>query len=343
MQAAVLQKVHELTFEERPRPVPAADEVLAKIKAVGICGSDLHFYHEGRIGDKLVERPFVLGHEASAEVVEVGANVTNFKPGDRVCLEPGIPCRVCAYCKRGEYHLCPNGVYQSGPHTDGFFQEYTAIPADYVYHLPANVDYIAGAAIEPFVVGLHAAWRAPIEPGQSVLVLGAGPIGLMSLQAAAAHGATNIMIVDVIEKRLNVARELGATHVLNGREVQLVEEVQRLTGGLGADVVLETAGAIPTIQQSVWAARRGGTVVLVGMASQSVLPFDTMRVTRAELNVKGSFRYVNQFPKAIALAAAGKVNLGAIITHTFPLERIQEAFEFSLTRKDEAIKVVITI
>ncbi len=310
---------------------------------MGVCGSDLHFYHEGHIGDKVVERPYVLGHEAAGEVVEVGADVKAYKVGDRVCLEPGIPCRKCAWDKRGEYNLCPHGVYQSGPHTDGFFQEYTAIPADYVFPLPDNLDWIDGALIEPFVVGLHATWRANVQPGASVAILGAGPIGLMTLAAAQAHGATTTIVADVIEKRLSLARELGATHALNAREVKTVDEVQRLTGGIGADVVFETAGAIPTQQQSVWAARRGGTVVLVGMPGESVIPLDTMRVIRAELSVKGSFRYANHFPKAIDLSASGRFNLRPIATHTFPLEQIGEAFETSLTKKDVAIKVVVTI
>ena len=343
MKAAVLYKIGDLRIEERPRPVPAADEVLVRIKAVGVCGSDLHFYHEGRIGEKVVERPYVLGHEASGEIVEVGPAVVGFKPGDRVCLEPGIPCRKCAYCKRGDYNLCPNGVYQSGPHTDGFFQEYTAIPADYVFRLPEQMDWIEGALIEPFAVGLHATWRGNVQPGQTVAIMGSGPIGLVTLLAAICHGATTTIVSDVIDKRLEMAKEFGATHVINAAQADTVAEVQRLTGGLGADVVVETAGAIPTTQQSVFAARKGGTVVLVGMTSQNVLPFDTLRLLRAELNVKGCFRYANQFPKAVALAAAGRVNLKPLASHTFPLAEIKEAFEFSLKRKDIAMKVVITI
>ena len=343
MKAAVLHKIRDLRIEELPHPRPAIDEALVRVRAVGVCGSDLHFYHEGHIGERFVERPYVLGHEASGEIVELGSTVTNLKVGDRVALEPGIPCRKCAWCKRGEYHLCPTRAFQSAPHTNGFFCEYTTIPADYVFRLPDNLDFIEGAMIEPFVVGLHATWRAGVQPGQTALILGAGPIGLMTLQAAAAHGVTTTIVVDVIEKRLKLAKELGATHVLNAKEVKTVDEVQRLTGGVGADVVFESAGAIPTIQQSVWAARRGGTVIFVGMSSEAVLPFDTLRVIRAELTVKGSFTYANQFPKAIALAAAGRVNLKSPVTHTFPLEQIVEAFETSLTKKDTAIKVVVTI
>ena len=343
MKAAVLHKIRDLRIEELPRPKPASDEVLVRMRAVGVCGSDLHFYHEGHIGERFVERPYVLGHEASGEIVELGSAATNLTVGDRVALEPGIPCRRCAWCKRGEYHLCPTRAFQSGPHTNGFFCEYTAIPADYAFRLPENLDYTEGAMIEPFVVGLHATWRAGVQPGQTALVLGAGPIGLMTLQAASAHGATTTIVVDVIETRLRLAKTLGATHILNATEVKTVEQVQRLTGGVGADVVFETTGAIPAIQQSVWAARRGGTVVFVGMSSEAVLPFDTLRVTRAELTVKGVFTYANQFPKAIALAAAGRVNLRLPVTHTFPMEQIVEAFETSRTKKDVSLKVMVTI
>ncbi|MDA8218428.1 MAG: NAD(P)-dependent alcohol dehydrogenase [Dehalococcoidales bacterium] len=343
MKAAVLHKAHDLRIEEIPRPVPGPEDVVVRIKAVGVCGSDMHFYDEGHIGDKVVERPFVLGHEASGEVAEVGSAVTKFKPGDRVAVEPGIPCRQCEFCKRGDYNLCPYGLYQSGPHTNGFFAEYGIAPADYIYPLPDNLDFIEGAMLEPLVVGLQGAWEGNVQVGQTVAILGSGPIGLYTLQAVRARGAAKTIVADIVEKRLKLASEMGATHVVNASKVDTKEDILRLTGGQGADVVLETAGAVPTTQQSLYVAKRGGTVVLVGMSSQSIIPMDTMRIVRQRLTVKGCFRYANQYATAVALAAAGKVELRAPVSHTFSLDQTLEALEFSIHHKEEAIKVVITI
>ena len=343
MKAGVLYRARDLRLEERPRPVPEADEVLVKIKAVGICGSDMHLYDEGRIGNATLERPLVLGHEAAGEVVEVGAAVTSLKVGERVALEPGIPCRRCAYCKRGEYHLCPDVKFHGVPGNDGYFVEYTTIPADFAYRLPDELDFVQGAMLEPLAVGLQAATEGEVQPGQNVAILGSGPIGLASLQASLVRGAGMTIVVDVVDRRLQMAQELGATHVVNAKHTPAVAEIVRLTGGLGADVVLETAGAVPTIQQSLYAARRGGTVVLVGIAGEPNVPLDVVRIVRARMRVHGCFRYVNQYPVAVALASTGKVNVRAAVTHSFMLDELPTAIEFASKRKDVAIKCVVTV
>ncbi|MHB9092482.1 MAG: NAD(P)-dependent alcohol dehydrogenase, partial [Chloroflexota bacterium] len=311
MKAAVLYKAHDLRIEEQPRPAPAADEVLIKIKAVGICGSDMHLYDEGRVGNAVLERPIVLGHEAAGEVVEVGSAVTALKVGDRVAIEPGVPDRTCVYCKHGDYHLCPQVTFRGVPHVDGLFAEYATTPADFAFRLPDNLDYVQGAMLEPLAVGLQSTTEGNVAVGQSVAIYGSGPIGLSSLQAAIMRGASNTMIIDVIPKRLELAKKLGATHIINGAQVNAVEEVARLTGGLGADVVLETAAAVPTIQQSLFTARRGGTVVFTGIPSQAVIPLDIVRIVRSRMKISGCFRYVNQYPVAVAIAASGKVDVKA--------------------------------
>jgi L-iditol 2-dehydrogenase len=343
MKAGVLYKARDLRLEERPRPQPAADEVLVKIKAVGICGSDMHLYEEGRIGNASLESPLVLGHEAAGEVVETGAAVTRLKVGERVALEPGIPCRKCAYCKRGEYHLCPDVKFHGVPGNDGYFAEYVAIPADFAYRLPDELDFVQGAMLEPLAVGLQAATEGEVQPGQSVAILGSGPIGLSALQACLVRGATKTIVVDVVDKRLQMASELGATHVVNAKQTPAVAEIVRLTGGLGADVVLETAGAVPTIQQSLYAARRGGTVVLVGISAEANVPLDVVRIVRARMRVHGCFRYVNQYPVAVALASSGKVDVRAAVSHSFVLDELPTAIEFANKRKDIAIKCVVTV
>jgi L-iditol 2-dehydrogenase len=343
MKAAVLHGIDDLRIEERPQPVPGPGEVLVNVKAIGVCGSDIHWYHEGRIGEKVVTEPLVIGHEAAGEIVQVGADVQGWQAGDRVALEPGLYCRKCDFCKRGDYNLCQNGVYQSSPGADGFFAEYVTMPADKVFRLPDNLDWIEGAMIEPWQVGLQAAYQGEVAPGQAVAVLGAGPIGLFTLQAALARGATNVIVTDVEPRRLALAQELGATHVVNAAKVDAVAEIVRLTGGQGADVVLEAAGAVPTMQQSLYAVRRGGMVVLVGMFSVPNFNLEVLRIVRQGLTLRGVFRYANHYPVAIALAGAGRVNLKAPVTHTFPLEQTKEALDFSMTHKDVAIKVAVTI
>jgi L-iditol 2-dehydrogenase len=217
------------------------------------------------------------------------------------------------------------------------------MPSDKVFRLPDKLDWIEGAMIEPWQVGLQATWEGQVGPGQTVAVLGAGPIGLFTLQAALAQGAASVIVTDVEEHRLDLAAKLGATHVVNAAKADTVAEITRLTGGLGADVVFEAAGAVPTAQQSLHAARRGGTIVLVGMFSVPRFELDVLRVVRQGLDVRGVFRYANRYPVALALAAAGRVDLKSVVTHTFPLERTKEALDFSMTHKDVAIKVAVTI
>lgn len=314
-----------------------------KIKAVGICGSDMHLYEEGRVGNAVQSEPMVLGHEAAGEVVEVGSAVTALKVGDRVALEPGVPCRGCDFCKRGEYHLCTSVAFRGVPHVDGLFTDYAVTPADFAFKLPGNLDYVQGAMLEPLAVGLQSAEEGNVMVGQSVAIFGSGPIGLSSAQAAMARGATNTIIIDVIDKRLNLAREMGVNHAVNATQVNSVEEVQRLTEGRGADVVIETAAAVPTIQQSLFAVRRGGTVVFTGIPSQPIIELDIVRIVRSRIKVHGCFRYVNQYPAAVALAASGRVDVKAMVTHTFSLDELPGAIEFVTKNKDVAIKAVVTL
>ncbi len=343
MKAAVLYGIDDLRIEDRDRPEPKAGEVLVNVKAVGVCGSDIHWYHEGHIGDRYVDGPLVLGHEAAGEIVALGEGVSAWQVGDRVALEPGLYCRKCDFCKRGDYNLCLDSVYQSSPGADGFFAEYVTMPADKVFRLPDGLDWIEGAMIEPWQVGVQAAHLGNVQPGHSVAVLGSGPIGLYTLQAAIARGATNLVVTDVQDHRLLMARKLGATTTINVAGKDAVAEVLAATGGRGADVVFETAGAVPTGQQTLWVAKRGGMVVLVGMFSESNFNLEVLRVVRQQLTVKGVFRYANSYEPAIALAAAGRVDLRSPVTHTFPLAQTKEALEFAMNRKDEAIKVAVTL
>ena len=242
MKVAVMEDIGKMNLVERPIPKPQKNEVLVKLEYVGICGSDLHYYEHGRIGDYIVKPPFVLGHEASGIIVEIGENVKNLKLGDRVALEPGKTCGNCEFCKKGLYNLCPDVVFFATPPVDGVFQEYVAHEAALCFKLPDNMTTLEGALIEPLAVGFHAAIQGDAHLGQTAVVMGAGCIGLVSILALKARGVNNIYVVDIIEKRLEKARELGATGIINGREKNAVEEILNLTKQRGVDLVIETAG-----------------------------------------------------------------------------------------------------
>ncbi|WP_158056900.1 NAD(P)-dependent alcohol dehydrogenase [Halorussus halophilus] len=341
MRVAVLQDPGQLAVEEWPRPDPGPDEVLVNIREVGICGSDVHYYEHGRIGDYVVESPLVLGHESAGEVVEVGANVEGFEVGGRVALEPGVPCRRCDHCKRGEYNLCPDVTFMATPPDDGAFAEFVAWPADYAYRLPNSVSLREGALCEPLSVGIHVARRAEVGVGDSVLVTGAGPIGLLVAEAVRAAGATDVLVSDVVESKLALAAERGADTTIDPRETDLEDAVAAYTDGEGVDVVVEASGAESAIAGSLDAVRRGGTVVFVGLADEATVPLDVLEIVDNELDVLGSFRYRNTYPAAIELLADGAVDVEGIVDFEGGLDDIGSAFERA--RERETVKGMITV
>ena len=259
MNAAVMEGIGKMGYTRRPIPTPKADEVLVKLEYVGICGSDMHYYETGAIGDYVVEPPFVLGHEPGGTVVEVGSNVKHLKAGDRVALEPGKTCGRCEFCRQGKYNLCPDVVFFATPPVDGVFQEYVAHEAAL---LPDNVSTLEGALIEPLAVGFHAASQGGAHAGQTAVVMGAGCIGLVSMMALKAQGVSRVYVVDAMAKRLEKALELGADGVVNGKEEDAVEAVRRLTGSAGCDLVIETAGTEITTRQAVHMTKKGSTIVV---------------------------------------------------------------------------------
>lgn len=267
MKTAVMTDIRKVRIEEREKPVPKEGEVLVKVEYVGICGSDLHYYESGRIGNFIVEPPFVLGHEAGGTVVEVGSGVSHLKVGDRVALEPGKTCGHCEHCKEGKYNLCEDVIFFATPPVDGVFQEYVAHEAGLCFKLPDNVSTLEGALVEPLSVGLHAAMQGGAHIGQTAVVTGAGCIGLVSLLALKAMGVSRVIVVDVIDKRLQKAKELGADYVINGKEQDTVAEIKRLTEGKGCDLSIETAGTQITASQLIQASKKGATIVFVGYSA----------------------------------------------------------------------------
>ncbi|MEN3185168.1 MAG: NAD(P)-dependent alcohol dehydrogenase [Atribacterota bacterium] len=343
MKAAVMKGIGKIEIEELPIPIPGDEEVLIRIKSVGVCGSDVHYFVEGKIGDYVVQPPFILGHECSGEVVEVGSRVKNLRPGDRVTMEPGIPCGKCEFCRSGRYNLCPDVVFWATPPIDGTFCEYVTHPAYFTYPIGSSVSFEEAALVEPLSVGFYAVRRAQAEPGQVALILGSGPIGLVTLEMLLARGITEVIAVDISPLRLEKARELGAQYVVNAKADDLKKTVMEITRGRGVDVVFETAGSVITTQMTVELVRKGGKVVLIGLPSVARVDFDVIKVIDKELDVLGIFRYANTYKGCVDLLNAGKVNLATLITHRFSLDRAQEALQFAHQHKMDAIKVVVNV
>ena len=343
MKVAVMLGIGKMGFEERDIPQPKDDEVLVKLEYVGICGSDLHYYESGAIGDYVVKPPFVLGHEPGGTVVEVGKNVTHLKVGDRVALEPGKTCGHCEFCRTGRYNLCPDVVFFATPTVDGVFQEYVAHEAGLCFKLPDNVSTMEGALIEPLAVGFHAARQGGAQAGQTAVVTGAGCIGLVSMMALKAMGVSKVYSVDVMDKRLDKALELGADGVINGSKEDAVKKVMELTGGMGCDLVIETAGTEITTRQAVQMTKKGATIVLVGYSKTGEIKMPISLALDKELTFKTVFRYRHIYPMAIDAVASGRVNLKGIVTNEFALDDIQEAMDESVNNKADIVKAVVKI
>lgn len=315
MRAAVLHGIRDLVIEERRTPAAGPGEVLVKVSSVGICGSDVHYFEHGRIGDHVVESPMVLGHEAAGQIVAVGKGVAVERIGSRVALEPGIGCRQCSYCHQGRYNLCPDMRFFATPPIDGALCEYVVIPADHAYAVPDGMSDDAAALVEPLSVAIWAHRTARLGAGSSVLIAGAGPIGLLITQVAAALGATEIVVSDVDAGRLELAGSFGATAVL---------DATKPAEGLAVDAFIDCSGAPAAVRAGLPAVRPGGTVVLVGMgADELTLPLSLLQ--RREINVTGTFRYANTWPTGIALASRGLVDLDGLVTGHVDLDHTRDA------------------
>jgi L-iditol 2-dehydrogenase len=344
MMAAVLHKPNDVRLEELPVPTAGPKEVLVRIRAVGVCGSDVHYYKEGRIGVHVVEKPLILGHESAGEVVAVGTGVRGLAVGTRVAIEPGVPCRRCRQCLRGRYNLCPAVTFMATPPVDGAFVEYVSWPAEFVYPLPETLGYAEGALMEPLAVGMHAVRRARLVPGMTVLVLGGGPIGQLALVAANAAGAGRAIVADLEDGRLAVARRLDPRVLtVNPARQPLAEAVLTATDGEGADVVIEAAGTVRTVGQTIDLVRRGGVVVWVGLPGEDPSPISVLEAIRKEVDILGVFRYANVYPDAIRLAASGKVDLSLLVTHRFPLSEARRALDTVVEAKASAVKVLVEV
>lgn len=343
MKAAVMTAIRSIEIQERPVPVPAPHEVLVQIEYVGVCGSDVHYYEHGRIGDYVVTGPLVLGHEVAGTVVETGSSVQNLKPGDRVALEPQITCGTCEFCKKGLYNLCRSVRFFATPPIDGVFQEYAVHPANLCFKLPDAVSTLAGALIEPLSVGLHAAFQGGAGLGQTAVVTGTGCIGLTALLALRACGVSRIGVTDLFDKRLEKANALGASAVFNSRTASPVPGILAITDGRGFDLAIETTGSAAAVEQMVEAAKPGATIVLVGYSADGKMTIPLAQSLDKEITYKTIFRYRNSYPRAIASIAGGQIDVQGIVSHQYDFDHIQDALEDAIRNKNEVIKAVITL
>lgn len=330
-------------------------DVRVHVEQTGICGSDVHYWQRGRIGDFVLNSPIVLGHESSGVVVEAGSKVKNVKVGDRVAIEPGVPCRRCDHCRSGAYNVCEDTVFAATPPHDGTLQKYYTVASDYVYPLPAHMSAEDGALVEPVAVAVQIVKVADLRAGQTVLVFGCGPIGALCQAVAKAAGASKVIGVDLSEARAQFARSFAADGVFVNKPTGPAgpidpvdaaravgeEIVSEFRLGEGADVVLECTGAEPCIQAGIFAARKGGTYVQAGMGKENVVFPITTACIRA-LTVKGSIRYsTGCYPQAVQLIASGKIQARRLITHRFKFEEAEKAFEVVRQAQENTLKVII--
>ena len=341
--AAYMTGLNKLEIREIEVPVPKEKQVLVKLEYVGICGSDVHYLEHGKIGDFIVNGDFILGHECAGTIVALGSKVEKLKVGDKVALEPGITCGQCEFCKTGRYNLCPDVEFLATPPYHGCFMNYIAFPETMAFKLPDRISTKEGALVEPLAVGMHAAKQGNVKLGDSVVILGSGTIGLVTLLACKAFGATDITVVDVIPKRLEYAKKLGATTVINATEVDVLAEIDKLTNKQGVDIVIETAGSAKTIAQTPYLIKNGGCIVLVGMAPQDIIEFNFAKIMAKEAEIKSVFRYRNIYPQAIKAIEKGIIDISGIITHEFSFDEVAKAFDFAINHKQEVVKAVIKI
>ncbi len=318
MRASVLVEKGVIELQERPVPRPLPGEVLVRVAAVGVCGSDVHYYQHGAIGDFVVREPLVLGHEISGQVVAVGEGVDAARVGERVAVDPQRPCRQCRACKTGRFNLCPFMEFYATPPVDGTFCEYVTAPADMAFAVPDSLSDESAALLEPLSVGIWAAHKAQVGPGDQVLVAGAGPIGAMVAQAVRARGATDVVVTDFVDSRRERITSFGATRALHP-----VADAEELAA-MRADAFVDCTGATPAVLSGIRSVRPGGTAVLVGMGADE-MPVPVSLVASREITLTGVFRYVDTWPRGIALTTSGAVHLDDMVTHRYSLEQVEEA------------------
>lgn len=330
--AAVMPELGRIEVRSVPEPQPGPREAVVQIEAVGVCGSDTAYFTHGRIGDWVVDGPLILGHEVSGRVVAIGDEVTRCAVGDLVAIEPGSPCRDCADCMAGRYHLCPRLRFLATPPYDGALVQRMALDERNLFVVPEHMTAEEAALCEPLSVGIWACRRAELRPGERVRVSGAGPVGILAAQVARALGASSVVVTDVSEFRLGRASDLGF-------DVEHSGEVAEGPGHEDADVLLECSGAPGVLTQGLWRLRNGGRAAMVGMPKADVsLPLSRLNVK--EISIALVNRYAHTWPTAISLVASGRVDVASLVTHRFGLEQTEDALTLA-SRVPDSLKAVV--
>ncbi|MDF1608658.1 NAD(P)-dependent alcohol dehydrogenase [Hoeflea sp. YIM 152468] len=330
--------LRELVVNETLGP----NDVRVAIHTVGICGSDVHYYTHGAIGPFVVREPMILGHEASGVVTEVGKDVTGLTVGDRVCMEPGIPNPTGRATRQGIYNLDPDVRFWATPPVHGVLRSSVVHPADFTFKLPDNVSFAAAAMVEPLAVGVHAATKARAHPGHVAVVIGAGPIGLVTVLAALAAGCAHVIVSDVDDTKLTIAAGLGAVSTVNVTKASLDDAVLAATDGWGADVIYECSGNDHAAAGVFSALCPGGVVVYVGMPLAPIA-YDVAAAQIKEARVEHVFRYAHVFPRCVAMLASGAIDLAPLITRTFEFEDSVAAFELASQSPPGQVKMQIVL
>ena len=339
--ALVLEKTRELALRDIDLPLNVGPrDVKIQVHTVGVCGSDVHYYLHGAIGPYVVDKPMVLGHEASGTVVEVGEGVTHLKVGDRVCMEPGVPCFDSPASMRGLYNLDPDVTFWATPPIDGCLTPYVVHPAAFTFRLPDNVSFAEGAMVEPLSIGLQGATKARMKPGDTAVVIGAGTIGAMTVLAALAGGASRVFVADLVPEKLALFEGHPAVHTIDVRHDDLVQTVRTATDGWGADVVFEASGSARAFDNIIDLLCPGGCLVLVGIPVNPV-PLDIVAVQAKEARIESVFRYANIFPRALALISSGQIDVKPFISRKFAFEQGVQAFEEAARGNPGDVKIQI--
>jgi D-xylulose reductase len=341
--ALVLEKVRELSLRDIDLPMNVgSDDVKIKIDTVGVCGSDVHYYTHGRIGGFVVNEPMVLGHEAAGTIVEIGANVRSLAVGDRVCMEPGIPDLASRASKLGLYNVDPSVVFWATPPVHGVLTPYVTHPAAFTYRLPDNVSFAEAAMVEPFAVGLQAAVKAQIKPGDTAIVTGAGPIGIMAALAALASGCSRVIVSDLVAEKLAIAARYPGISAVNIKKQKLLDAVNAATDGWGVDVLFEASGSPRAYDDVQGLICPGGCLVAIGMPIEPV-KLDISSIASKEIRIETVFRYANVFDRALAMIASGKVDLKPLISETFSFDQSVAAFERAAEGRPNDVKLQIKL
>jgi D-xylulose reductase len=343
VRALVLERQHELAMRDIELPLDVGPGMVKiAIHTVGVCGSDVHYYTHGKIGPFVVNAPMVLGHEAAGTITEIGAGVTHLKVGDRVCMEPGVPDPNSRASRLGLYNIDPAVTFWATPPIHGVLTPDVVHPANYTFKLPDTVSFAEGAMVEPFAVGMQAATKARITPGDTAVVLGAGPIGTMVAIAALAGGCARVIVADLAQPKLDIAARYQGVIPVNIREQNIVETVKRLTEDWGADIVFECSGSPQAWKTIMDLPRPGGTIVVVGLPVDPV-PVDIAAASTKELRIENVFRYAHQYERAIALFASGRVDLKPLISATFDFEDSIKAFDRAVEARPSDVKLQIRV